>query len=128
MEFDCTVERSGDVVVVTPAGDIDLQTTSSMRQVLQDTITTVGLSRIDVDLRNVTYLDSSGIGVFVAAYKAAAEKGAVLRLRELQPIVRMVLEVTQLVDLLVTGSAQPSGPAPPQAPRRPAPQHPAPEG
>ncbi|HET8680866.1 MAG TPA: STAS domain-containing protein [Micromonosporaceae bacterium] len=116
MEFDCTVERSGDVVVVTPAGDIDLQTTSSMRQVLQEAVATAGLSRIDVDLRNVTYLDSSGIGVFVAAYKAAAEKGAVFRLRELQPIVRMVLEVTRLADLLVTGSAQPSGPASPSAP------------
>jgi anti-anti-sigma factor len=101
MNFECTVDRKADVVVVTPAGDIDLDTAPRLRQTLQDVIGSADVQRIDVDMRNVTFLDSTGIGIFVAAHKAAAEKGASLALRQPGPMVRMVLELTNLLPMLV---------------------------
>jgi anti-sigma B factor antagonist len=56
---------------------------------------------IDVDMSAVTFLDSSGIGMLVAARRAAEVKGITLKLREPGPMVRMVLEVANLDGLLI---------------------------
>ena len=112
MTFESTVDRKADVVVVTPAGDVDLDTAPRLRQTLQDVIGLPGVKRIDVDMSNVTFLDSTGIGIFVAAHKAAAEKGTTLALRQPGPMVRMVLELTNLVPMLVA-DADPAQPVTP---------------
>ena len=101
MAFECTVERQGDTVVVTPEGDIDLETATYLREVLRRVVADKQDGRIDVDMRAVTFLDSSGIGMLVAARRAAEIKGITLRLREPGPMVRMVLEVANLDGLLI---------------------------
>jgi anti-anti-sigma factor len=105
VSFDCTIERDGDLITVVPAGDIDWQNVSLLREVLRQVVDRREAGRIDVDMRDVTFLDSSGIGMFVAAQRAAAAKGSVLMLREPGPVVRLVLEVTNLEDQLVAGPA-----------------------
>jgi anti-sigma B factor antagonist len=106
MAFGCSVERSGDVVVVTPTDDIDLDNADALRQIMQDAVATDGVRRIEVHLGKVTFLDSTGLGVFVAAHRAAEERGATLALVDPGPVVRMVLEVTDLFELLVTDPAR----------------------
>ena len=101
MAFDCTVERQGDIVVVTPEGDVDLETATYLREVLRQVVADKQNGRIDVDMHAVTFLDSSGIGMLVAARRAAELKGITLRLREPGPMVRMVLEVANLDGLLI---------------------------
>jgi len=103
MAFDCTVERQGDTVVITPEGDIDLETATYLREVLRQLVADKQDGRIDVDMHAVTNLDSSGIAMLVAARRAAELKGIKLRLREPGPMVRMVLEVANL-DILLTGA------------------------
>jgi anti-sigma B factor antagonist len=107
MAFGCSVERTGDVVVVTPTDDIDLDNADTLRQVMQEAVATEGVRRIEVHLGKVTFLDSTGLGVFVAAHRAAEERGATLALVDPGPVVRMVLEVTDLFELLVSGPAEP---------------------
>jgi anti-anti-sigma factor len=104
MELQCTIEPSGDRIVVAPTGDVDLQSAPALRQVLQDAVARDDTRRIEIDLSKVTFLDSAGIGVIVAAHRAASDKGATLLLREPGPVVRMVLEVTNLYSLLVEGA------------------------
>ena len=52
--------------------------------------------RLTIDLFNVNYIDSSGLGVLVAAFKRLKEYGGSVRLRGLQPRVRAVLDVTRM--------------------------------
>lgn len=66
-------------VQVRVAGDIDLATTPELRAfllgaALPDTTDVI------VDLTDVTFLDSSGIGVLILAAREAAEAGASFRL------------------------------------------------
>jgi len=103
--FECTIHREDDTITVSPEGDIDLATTSLLREVLKQVVETHEGNRIDIDMRAVTFLDSSGIGMLVAAQRAAAASGKRLMLREPGPIVRMVLQVTHLDDLLVSDLA-----------------------
>src|SRR3954470_20346474 len=82
MAFDCTVERQGDTVVVTPEGDIDLETATYVREVLRQVVADKQDGRLDVDMHAVPSLASSGIGMLVAPRRAAEHKGITLRLRE----------------------------------------------
>ena len=114
MPLECTVEQHGEDIVVTPHGAIDLDAAPHLRTALKEAITRLGTGRVDVDMRHVTYLDSSGIGVFVAAQRAAAEKGVPLALRNLGPMVSMVLRLTNLLPALAPEEDAATSSAPPQ--------------
>ena len=101
MSFDCTIEQLGDLIVVTPEGEIDMTNAAVLREVLRNVVDRKNGGRIALDMRDVTFLDSSGLGILVAARRAAAAKGVALRLADPNPIVRMTLDVANLSDLLV---------------------------
>jgi anti-sigma B factor antagonist len=100
MEFGCSIERHDDVVVIVPEGDIDANSAGAIRQVLRQTIDTAGFAHLEVDLHQVAFLDSTGLGVLVAARKAAAAREITFRLRDFGPMVRMLLQVTNLEQTL----------------------------
>lgn len=56
-----------------------------------------GARKILVNLKEVSTIDSSGIGELVAAYTSASNRGAKLALISLPPKVQDILQITQLV-------------------------------
>lgn len=104
MSFDCTIERAGDTIVVAPEGDIGVETTVAMREVLRQVVDSLDGGRVDVDLRAVTFLDSTGLGMFVAAHRAATAKGIDLKLCDPGPMINMVLQIAALDGILVRRS------------------------
>lgn len=105
MSFDYTIHRDGGTITVAPEGDVALETVPVLREVLRNVVDSHENGRIDVDMSAVTFLDSSGIGVLVAAQRAAAAHGTSLMLREPGPMIRMVLQIAHLEDALVRESA-----------------------
>ncbi|GAA2645014.1 STAS domain-containing protein [Paractinoplanes durhamensis] len=101
MSLEYRIERQGDTTTVEPVGDVSMETVEVLREVLRTAVATHDSGRIDVDMSSVTFLDSTGIGVLVAAQRAAAGRGVQLMLRDPGPIVRMVLEVSNLDRILV---------------------------
>jgi anti-anti-sigma factor len=91
------LRERGDTILVV-RGDVDLATASllweSVEQVLSDS------ERLIVDLRDVGFLDSSGLSVFVRAHRRLREAGGALVLRSPNPRVRRVLELTGLAQVL----------------------------
>jgi anti-sigma B factor antagonist len=57
-----------------------------------------GVPALEVDLADVTFIDSSGIGALVRLWKAASD-GQQLRLRHVPRSVSRVLELTGLTDM-----------------------------
>ncbi|WP_229074699.1 STAS domain-containing protein [Actinoplanes sp. DH11] len=96
-----TIEREGETLVLAPEGDLDVANAAVLREALQQIVERRDCSRLDVDMSAVTFLDSSALGVLVAARRAAEAHGITLRMRNPGPMVRMVLEVTNLYDTLV---------------------------
>lgn len=99
--MDWTIAREGDTLVLFPEGDLDVANAAVLRQMLQQIVDRRDCARLDVDMSAVTFLDSSALGMLVAARRAAEAHGITLRVREPGPMVRMVLEVTNLYDSLV---------------------------
>ncbi len=57
--------------------------------------------QIVLNLRNVTYIDSGGLGTLVGLYTSAHSAGGDVRLSQLTPKVGQLLQVTKLVTVFV---------------------------
>ena len=88
------------------AGELDMATGPS----LEETALALLAERpalLVLDLRGVTFCDSSGIACLIRVRRAAAESGGRLELRSVQGLVRRVLELTGVSELLgVRGSEE----------------------
>ncbi|HOO17507.1 MAG: STAS domain-containing protein [Phycisphaerae bacterium] len=93
LRINSAVRESGPVVRV--SGEVDLRTSPQMREVLLR-VAHKNPKRLIVDLSDVSYMDSSGVGTMVEIKRLVERGGGRLVLAGLQPRVRSVFEVTQL--------------------------------
>lgn len=61
-----------------------------------------GKKKIVLNLANVSYIDSAGLGTLVATYHSARSQGAVLKLANLGQKFKEVLQVTKLMTVFDT--------------------------
>ncbi|MFI7612972.1 anti-sigma factor antagonist [Nonomuraea terrae] len=62
--LEMTRRRHGDLVVVSLAGEIDVDNVSDVRKCLDEAVETHG-PRLVVDLTGLTFIDTTGLGVLV---------------------------------------------------------------
>jgi anti-sigma B factor antagonist len=84
------------VVVLDISGDIDLAHSPEMRKVLLAEIKVKHIAKLFLNLKNVRYIDSSGIASLVEGLKASRDNGSRLILFGLSPSVREVMELSRL--------------------------------
>ena len=95
MELSVTTSRQDDVSVVTVAGEIDVYTAALLRDVLDEEIA-AGRSRLVVDLDDVTFLDSTGLGVLVGRLKLVRGHSGWLRIVRPNDRILSVFRITGL--------------------------------
>ena len=95
MDLGLVVQEQGDWTVLAVSGEIDIATAPSLREKLHSLLAD-GRSRLIVDLDDVTFLDSTALGVLVGLLKRARTEGGELRIVCNQPRVRKVFEITRL--------------------------------
>jgi anti-sigma B factor antagonist len=88
-------------------GEIDLATAPQLRQRL-DSVIAAGTGDVDLDVSDVTFLDSSGLVVLLAARQGLHDKRHRLRVRNPSEPVLRVFELSGLLDVMMDGR-QPSG-------------------
>ncbi|MDO9496528.1 MAG: STAS domain-containing protein [Nocardioides sp.] len=89
------VEEQGRYSVVVLTGEVDLATATDVRVCLRDLMVD-GATHVLVDLRAVTFMDSTGLGVLVAARKQARVFRGSFGLVAPSPPVARVLSLTAL--------------------------------
>jgi anti-anti-sigma factor len=92
------VDRRAQWVVVHPAGEIDLAVADEFRATVLDALERA--DRVAIDFSEVTFLDSSGLGVIAAALKQTQNDGGQLIVVGLSERVRAVLEITGMTKIL----------------------------
>ena len=86
----------GDVTIVDLSGRITLGEGSVvLRETVQDLISK-SKNKILLNLGDVTYIDSSGIGELVSAFTSVRNKGGQLKLLNLTKKVHDLLQITKL--------------------------------
>lgn len=94
MAFAIEASPAGRTVVLAVSGDVDIATAPALREMLAEAVTTY--ERVVVDLSGVPFLDSTGLGVLVAAHNRARVAGATLVVARPQRIVRNALRLVQV--------------------------------
>jgi anti-sigma B factor antagonist len=86
----------GDVTVVDAAGRITLgEGSSSLREKIRELVSK-GHKKVLLNLGEVSYIDSSGIGELVSAFTTVTNQGGALKLLNLTKRVQDLLQITKL--------------------------------
>jgi anti-sigma B factor antagonist len=95
VNFSATIRQAGQVSVVEVSGKLtSLESgalSNSIAQLLKD-----GRKQILLNLRGLTYLDSSGIGDLVRTYMSVIKRGGEMKVVGLTDKVEEILKITQL--------------------------------
>jgi anti-sigma B factor antagonist len=95
MELQLATRQEGDVSVVSALGEVDVFSAPGLDAELDAQIA-AGNVRLVVDLSDVAFLDSTGLGVLVKALKHAREAGGWLHLVVTSDRIRKIFEITGL--------------------------------
>jgi len=92
-----SIRRFDNAIVLDVSGDIDLSSSPEVRKALLRELRDNRIPRVAVNLRQVRYIDSSGVASLVEGLKASRDSGARFILFGLGTIVREVLQLSRLV-------------------------------
>jgi len=91
-----TTRQVGDVSVMDAAGRITLGEGSSVfRETLRELVAK-GQKKVLLNLADVSYIDSSGIGELVSGFTSVTNQGGQLKLLNLNKRVQDLLQITKL--------------------------------
>jgi anti-sigma B factor antagonist len=82
--------------VIEVAGDVDLYNVSELKQAIFDMVENSATQSIVIDMKETSYLDSSGIGALVAGQKKIKLKGGKFALLNIKDEVLNVLKLATL--------------------------------
>jgi anti-anti-sigma factor len=105
----CAAERlEGDVTVLDLSGrqmlDMNTEVTDRIRALIRE-----GRRKFLLNLENVAYLDSSGLGDLAGAHQAAIKEGVSLKLANVQERVAQLLRTVNLWRVFEVFDSEPEG-------------------
>jgi len=91
-----TTRQVGDVTAIDVSGRITLgEGSAALREALRDLVSK-GQKKILLNLGDVSYIDSSGIGELVSGFTTVTNSGGHLKLLNLNKRVKDLLQITKL--------------------------------
>jgi len=96
LSIDLKTEDGGETLVFKLRGSLDLATAPTVRAALAEA-TEKGGHHLIVDLTQLEFLDSTGLGVLIGAHRRAAERGGSFRLIVSDGPISRLLNITGLI-------------------------------
>jgi stage II sporulation protein AA (anti-sigma F factor antagonist) len=103
--METTYEKRNGVVIVAPAGRLDVNTSAELQKGLLDMLA-AGETRFVVDLMGVVYISSAGLSALLLLAKKLKERSGHMALSSLGPAVRQVFEIAGLLPLFVVEASR----------------------
>lgn len=91
--------------IVRISGEIDIATAAELTDYVQQLLDTQGPTTLSLDVADVTFIDSSGLGALVATRNTTDRRGVTLELISPSEPVRRLLELTSLDDVFPVAQA-----------------------
>ena len=96
-------ERKKDTVTARIAGELDHCSAQHIRRELDGLIADPGVKRRVLDLQQITFMDSSGIGVILGRYRAMRDRGGSVAVKNMNPQVEKIFILSgmkQVIDII----------------------------
>ncbi|MFW5782655.1 MAG: STAS domain-containing protein [Candidatus Muiribacteriaceae bacterium] len=94
-----TMSKGEDYIVTKVKDNINSETIEEFEKTIKEFVDN-GFKRIVIDLQDVEFISSQGLGILVINYKPVAEKGGFIALMNLNESIRRVMEITRLDKVL----------------------------
>lgn len=98
------IKSEGGLAVAMLSGEIDHHNAKEIRQKLDKYIISAQPRELAIDFRNISFMDSSGIGLIMGRYKLIHECGGSLEVRNPRSYIKRVLKLSGIERLVrITG-------------------------
>lgn len=102
MSVKLTARQVGDVTVIDASGRITLgEGSTAFREKIKE-LASAGSKKVLVNLAEISYIDSSGIGELVSGYTTVTNSGGQLKLLNLGKRLQDLLQITKLYTVFET--------------------------
>src|SRR5690625_4116101 len=99
MNLVINVDQIEQKSIVEVSGEIDVYTADRLKEKLLPLTEEKG-NLVQVDLQNISYMDSTGLGVFISAYKSTKAHGSTLELINARDRVLRLFIITGLHEII----------------------------
>lgn len=100
MSLHVEMEQGSKALIVRLKGELDHHTADAVKQRMEEAIIRGNASHVVVNLRDLKFMDSSGLGVILGRYKQVTGKGGKMVLCEVNPSVYRLFEMSGLFKIL----------------------------
>ena len=107
MSFAASVRYAGDVAIIDLAGRIVLNDGSAVMREAIAKLRETGANKILLNLADVAFIDSSGLGELASAYARTNQAGGQLKLMNLPARIVDLLRITKLDSVLIAFPGEP---------------------
>lgn len=107
MSLKAVVRNAGDVAIVDLAGRLTLGEGSGLVRSTIKELVSSNRKNILVNLKDVTYIDSAGLGELVGSYASVTNTGGSIKLLHPQAKVHDLLQVTKLYTVFIAFDDEP---------------------
>ena len=94
-----SLDRAGGTVTVRLHGEVDVLVVDQVRVALTDALT-AGPRSMVVDLSDLSFIDSTGLGALVFGFQRARDAGVAFKLAHPAPGVRQILVLSGLLEVV----------------------------
>ena len=102
MSVKLTTHQKGEVIIVVASGKLTMgEGTSALRSKIRELVAS-GSRRIVLNMADVSYMDSSGMGELIAAHTTVTTAGGEIKLLNLAKRVHDLLKLTKLYTVFET--------------------------
>ncbi|MBD2846823.1 anti-sigma F factor antagonist [Paenibacillus sp. IB182496] len=100
MSLQVELEHYRNVLIVRLRGELDHHTADTVRQKMEEAIMRGGSRHVILSLRELSFMDSSGLGVILGRYKLLKSKGGKMVVCDVNKSVHRLLELSGLFKIV----------------------------
>ncbi len=100
MSLQAELEHYRNVLIVRLRGELDHHTADVVRYKMEDALLRGNVDHVILSLKDLQFMDSSGLGVILGRYKQVKGKGGKMVVCDINPNVHRLLELSGLFKIL----------------------------
>ncbi|MCI3920225.1 anti-sigma F factor antagonist [Paenibacillus sp. TRM 82003] len=100
MSFGIHMEQHRQALIVRLVGELDHHAADSVRTQMEDAIIRGNVTHLILSLKDLTFMDSSGIGVILGRYKLITSRGGRMVVCDVSPAVHRLFDMSGLFKIV----------------------------
>ncbi|WP_081756938.1 anti-sigma F factor antagonist [Gorillibacterium massiliense] len=100
MSLHIEIEQDRRYIIVRLAGELDHPTAETVKLRMEEALQEASAVNVILSLKDLTFMDSSGLGVILGRYKQVAAKGGKMIVCDIHPSVYRLFEMSGLFKIV----------------------------